>query len=60
MRNFTLKGKTIIFKVVTISKLVFQFLITSIQRHMVNDIEKNTENLFIEKFFSQDKTWKSL
>ena len=56
MRNFTLKGKTIIFKVVTISKLVFQFLITSIQRHMVNDIEKNTENLFIEKFFSQDKT----
>ena len=40
MRNLTLKGKIIFFKLLAISKIVFQSLITLVPRHIVNELEK--------------------
>ena len=40
MRNLTLEGKMVIFKALAISKIVFQSLITSISRHIVNELEQ--------------------
>ena len=40
MRNLILEGKMVIFKTLAISKTVFQSLITSVPRHIVNELEK--------------------
>ena len=48
MRNLTLKGKIVIFKTLPISKIVFQFLITAVPRHIVNEIEK-IQKIFLWK-----------
>ena len=40
MRNLTLEGKIVIFKVLAISKIAFQSLITPVPRHIINELEK--------------------
>ena len=40
MRNLTLEGKMVIFKTLAISKVAFQSLITTVPRHIVNELEK--------------------
>ena len=40
MRNVTLEGKFIVFKILAISKIVFQSSITTVPRHTVNELEK--------------------
>ena len=45
MGNLTLVGKVVIFKTLTISKIVFQPSITTVPRHIVNEPEKNVEGL---------------
>ena len=40
MRNLTLEGKTIIFKTIAISKIIFQSFITTVPKHIVNELEK--------------------
>ena len=44
-RDLTLKGKTVIFKTIAISKTVFQSFITTVPKHIKNELEK------IQKFF---------
>ena len=36
--NITLEGKIVIFKTLTITKTVFQSLITTVSRHIVNEL----------------------
>ena len=40
MRKLTLEGKIITFKTIAISKIVFQSFITTIPKHIVNEVEK--------------------
>ena len=40
MRNLILKGKTVIFKTITISRTVFQPFIITVPKHLVNEFEK--------------------
>ena len=40
MRNLTLEGKIVIFKTLAIFKIVFQSLITTVSKHIVNELEK--------------------
>ena len=40
MRNLTLEGKIVIFKILAISKIVFQSMITPVPIHIVNELEK--------------------
>ena len=45
--NFTLEGKIVIFKT-ALSKIVFQSLITTVPRHIVNEL-KNIKKAFLWK-----------
>ena len=45
--NFTLEGKIVIFKT-ALSKIVFQSLITTVPRHIVNEL-KNIQKAFLWK-----------
>ena len=38
--NLTLKGKTVIFKTLAISKTVFQSLISTVPRHITNELQR--------------------
>ena len=40
MNNLTLEGKLVIFKTLAIAKFIFQSLIATIPRHIVNELEK--------------------
>ena len=40
IRNLTLEDKIVVLKTLAISKIVFQFLITTIPRHIINELEK--------------------
>ena len=40
MRNLTLEEKIIIFKTIAISKIVFQSVITTVPKHVINELEK--------------------
>ena len=40
MRNLTLEGKIVIFKTLAIFKIAFQSLITTVSKHIVNELEK--------------------
>ena len=52
MRNLTLEGKIVIFKTIAISKIVFQTFITTVPKHIINELEK-TQNVFlVEKLYS--------
>ena len=38
--NLTLKGKIVIFKTLAISKTVFQSLISTVPRHIINELQR--------------------
>ena len=40
MRNLTLEGKIAIFKTIAISKTVFQSIIATVPKHIINELEK--------------------
>ena len=40
MRDLTLEGKIVNFKTIVISKIVFQSIITTLPKHVVNKLEK--------------------
>ena len=44
MRNLTLEGKIVIFKAITISKMVFQSFITTVPKYIINDIRKTQKD----------------
>ena len=39
-RNLTVEGKIVIFKTIAISKFVFQSFITTVPKHIINELEK--------------------
>ena len=45
MRRLTLEGKIVIFKTIAISKIVFQAFITTVPKHIINELKK-TRNAF--------------
>ena len=40
MKNLTLEGKTVIFKTIAISKIIFQSFIKTVSKHIINELEK--------------------
>ena len=48
MRRLVLEGKIVIFKTIAISKIVFQAFITTVPKHIVNELKKNTKSFFLE------------
>ena len=40
MRRLTLEGKIVIFKTIAISKIVFQAFITTVPKHIINELKK--------------------
>ena len=50
MTRLALEGKIIIFKTIGISKIVFQALITTVPKHIVNE-RKKYKKLFFEIIF---------
>ena len=48
MRNLTLEGKIAIFKTIAISKIVFQSFIATVQKHIINELEKK-QKAFLRK-----------
>ena len=40
IRNITLEGKIIIFKILTLSKIVHLTLVASFSKHLIEDIQK--------------------
>ena len=40
MKNLTLEGKVVVYKILAISKIVFQTLTTTVPRYIVNELEK--------------------
>ena len=59
MRNLTLEGKMVIFKALAISKIVFQSLITSVSRHIVNELEQ-IQKAFLWKNYSPKIKYETL
>ena len=52
MRKLILEGKIVIFKLKALSKIVSQSFITTVPKHVVNELDKNTEGFYLEKFYS--------
>ena len=48
IRRLTLEEKNLIFKTIVISKIVFQAFITTVPKHIVNELKKNTKSFFLE------------
>ena len=48
MRNLTLQGEIFIFKTIAISKIVLESLMISATKYVVNKLEKNTKDFFME------------
>ena len=46
MRRLTLEGKIVIFKTIAISKIVFQTFITTVPKHIVNELKKLQKAFF--------------
>ena len=46
MRNLTLEGKIVFFKTIVILKIVFQSFITTVPKHVVNELKK-IQNTFL-------------
>ena len=40
MKNLTLERKTVIFKTIAISKIIFQSFIKTVSKHIINKLEK--------------------
>ena len=51
MRNLTLEGKIVILKNIAISKIVFQSSITTVPKHIVNELEK-IQDFILGKLYS--------
>ena len=49
LRNLTLEEKILIFKTLTLSKIIFQAFVTPIPNHVVTELEKNREMFFYGK-----------
>ena len=47
MRKFTLEGKIVVFKTIVISKIVFQAFITTVPKHIVNELKKIQKTFFL-------------
>ena len=45
MRNYTLEGKIVIFKTLTLSKIVYLTLITSFSKQLIERMQKIQKNL---------------
>ena len=50
-RKFTLEGNIVISKTIAVSKIVFQSFITTVPKHIINKLEKNTEGFSVEKLY---------
>ena len=48
IRRLTLEGKIFIFKTIAISKIVFQAFITSVPKHIFNELKKIQNAFFLE------------
>ena len=59
MRNVTLKGKIVAFKRLVISKIVFQSLIITVSRDIVNELEK-IQKAFLCKSYNPKKKHETL
>ena len=59
MRNVTLKGKFVVFKRLVIPKIVFQSLIITVSRHIVNELEK-IQKAFLCKSYNPKKKHEAL
>ena len=46
MRKLTLEGRIVIFKRIAISKFVFQAFITTVPKHIANELKKKYKRLF--------------
>ena len=46
IRKLTLEGKIVIFKTIAISKIVFQAFITTVPKHIVNELKKIQKAFF--------------
>ena len=46
LRKLTLKGKIVIFKTISISKIVFQAFVTAAPKHIVNELKKIQKDFF--------------
>ena len=46
IKNLTLKGKIVIFKTISISKIVFQAFVTAAPKHIVNELKKIQKDFF--------------
>ena len=46
MRRLTLEGKIVIFKAIVISKIVFQAFITTVPKHILNELIQKIQNAF--------------
>ena len=51
MRNLTLEGKIVIFKNTAISKIIFQSSITTVPKHILNELEK-IQDFILGKLYS--------
>ena len=48
MIKLTLEAKLVIFRTIAISKIVFQAFITTVPKHILNELKKNTKCFFLE------------
>ena len=46
IRRLTLEGKVVIFRTIAISKIVFQVFITTVPKHIVNELKKYKKLFF--------------
>ena len=46
MRKLTLEGKILIFKIITISKISFQAFVTTVPKHIVNELRRIQKAFF--------------
>ena len=48
MTKFTLEGKVVIFETIAITKIVFRSFTSTLPKHIVNELKKNTKGFFQE------------
>ena len=58
MRNLTLKGKVVICKTIATSKIVFQSFITTVPKHIINELGK-IQKAFLWKNSTVEKDHKA-
>ena len=48
MRKLTLEEKLLIFKIIEISKIIFQAFVTTVPKHIANELKKLLKAFFLE------------